>query len=152
MPFYFRSSAAGLTATTSVTDQLRMLTVANQRACRISGVYGAADNATVGGIILRGGRFSTASTAGSALTPVKADPDGPAANTTVFTGPTAGTTFNQQIIASVSQTGGGQPWYAIEPDAACVLDPNGGANGNFDVESIGASASMAFDLNVEFSE
>lgn len=152
MPFYFAVSLQGITAGTSQTDQLQLLTGSQKRACRVTGVYGAADNTTVGGIAVRGGRFGTASTSGSAVTPQKRDPDGPAAGTGANSLPTAGSTFTQQLAASVSQTGGGQPWFAIEPDAAVTLDPDGGANGNMDFYTLASAASMALDLTVEFNE
>lgn len=152
MPFYYACSLQGITAGTSQTDQLQLLTAANKRACRVTGVYGAANNTTVGGIAVRGGRFSTPSSSGSGVTPQLRDADGPAAGTDANSLPTPGTTFTQQLAASVSQTGGGQPWFAIEPDAAVTLDPNGGAKGNMDFYTLASAASMALDLTVEFNE
>ena len=141
-----------ITATTSPTDQLQLLTAANKRAARVTGLYGSATNTAVGGITVYAGRFATASTAGSAATPVKRDADGPAAGCGANTLPTPGSTFTRQISASVSQTGGGTPWFAIEPDAAVTLDPNAGANGNLDFYTLSITASMAMDMGVEFNE
>jgi hypothetical protein len=126
--------------------------VANQETSKIVGIYGAARFGTAGGAQLRVKTWSTASTVGSSKTPGKRHPSFPAASLTAFTGPTSGTTPTVRLTVGLAQTGGTGGWVALEPAAALTLLPNGGANGNADVFSIAASASVPVDFTVEHSE
>lgn len=135
------------------TDMAQFLTVAEQAPCNIVGIYGAAYNQTsVGGIVLRVRRYATPSTSGSAVTPAKRNTQSPAASTGVVTGPTAGATATNLLSVGLAQTGGMGGWQALEPDAAIVLRPNAGANGNVDILSIATAATMDFDYTAEFNE
>lgn len=126
--------------------------MANQESAKLVGLYGAARFGTAGGAQLRVKTFATASTVGSAKTPAERHPNGPAASLTAFTGPTAGATPVVRLTVGLAQTGGTGGWVALEPSAAITLLANGGANGNADVFSIAASASVPLDFTVEHSE
>ena len=154
MPFYYDVNFAATSngSANTESDHLRFLTVANQESARIVGIYGAPRSTTAGGLILRVKTFGTPSSVGSAATIGKRDPNNPAASTTVFTGPTAGSTPLVRLGISVAQTGGGGAWTALEPSHAFQLLPNGGTSGNLDVFSIAPSTSQNFDLSVEFAE
>lgn len=154
MPFYYdlNNALTSNGAAGTETDHLRLLTVANQTPCRITAIYGASRFGTAGGAILRVKTFATASTAGASQTPAKRNPNSPAASTTAFTGPTAGATPTVRQSIGVAQTGGTGGWFALEPDHAITLLPNGGANGNADLFSIANAASVTFDATLEIVE
>lgn len=156
MSYYYAVNVQGASTNSSgdtETDMAQFLTVAEQAPCNIVGLYGAAYNQTsVGGIVLRARRWTTPSTSGSSFTPAKRNTQSPAASTGVVTGPTAGSTATNLLSIGLAQTGGMGGWQALEPDAAIVLRPNGGANGNVDIISIATAATMTFDYTVEFNE
>lgn len=95
---------------------------------------GAAQS-TITGLEVRISGWATASTAGSAITPAKRNPDFPAAKLTAFTGPTVGTTETIQWAGGMMSSGQGG-FVPIDPlDDAHFLANGGGANGNADVIS-----------------
>jgi hypothetical protein len=158
MPFYYNVSP-GTNLTTNATantetDHLRFLTVANQRPCLVNAIalIGKSAGATsLSGIALHVKRFGTPSTGGTAITPTPRAAVAPAAATTAFTAPTVGSTPSIQLTIGCS-IGGPGAWVAQEPEAAVILEPNGGANGNVDFLSISGTASLPFELSVDFSE
>lgn len=154
MPFFYdlNNAVTSNGSANTETDHLRLLTVANQETAKIVGLYGACRFGTAGGAQLRLKTFGTASSAGSGQTPAKRHPSFPAAGTTAFTGPTAGSTPTVRITVGAAQTGGTGGWVGLEPMAAVSLLANGGANGNGDVFSIANAASVAIDFTVELSE
>jgi len=155
MPFYYDINRSNVTTNGSAgteTDDLRLLTVASQGHARIMALYGAARFGTAGGAQLRVKTFGTASTAGSAVTPAPRNPRAPAAQSTAFSGPTAGSTPVIRMTVGVAQTGGTGGWMALEPDHAIALLSGGGANGNGDVFTIANAASVVLDYTVEINE
>lgn len=152
--FYFDVNAAQTSNASPGTENqsARFLTVANQRTCFIMGLYVAARMAGAGGLILRLKTMGTASSAGSGYTPGERDSDGPAAQTTVFTGHTVGATPLVRQIVGCSAQGGFGGWFAATLEQALTLKPNGGATGNADITNVSGLASTNFDLNAEFAE
>ena len=132
-------------------DMLRM-TTATQVPAAVAMVSGGAVGTTVGGIVIRGGRFITASTVGTGVTPLLKNPKDPAASTVIATLPTAGTTYSPQISLGLPATGGMGVWAALDPDQFVKLDSNGGANGNFDWQSYAPIATATFDFTPEWWE
>lgn len=157
MPYYYDLTREGVTtsgtANTEV-DDMRTLSVANQAPAVVTGLYGSGRNSgtTAGGVQLRLRRFSTPSTVGTAKTPAERNPNGPAAQLTAFTGPTAGSTATDVLSIGFGALGGMGGWVALESDAGHFLRPNGGADGNLDVFHIAAIASVAIDYTLEFKE
>lgn len=154
MPFFYDLNMAATSngSANTETDHMRLLTVANQETAKIVGLYGAARHGTAGGAQLRFKTFATASSAGSSQTPAKRHPSFPAASTTAFTTPTAGSTPTVRLTVGLAQTGGTGGWVALEPSAAITLLANGGANGNGDIYSIANGTSVAIDFTAELSE
>lgn len=142
------------TANTDV-DHLRLLTVAARmawvKALQLRG-KGAALT-TITGIEVMLKRFATASTAGSAITPIPRDLSGAvAARTTAFTGPTIGATPTIQLAIGCGATGPGG-WTAPDVDSYITLDAGGGANGNLDLISQTAGVvALAFGYDLETGE
>jgi len=157
MPFVY-STVPGANVTTSGTpntevDHLRYLTAATRQAAIIA-LYLLGKGAgltAISGIVARFKRFGTASSAGGAITPAPRDPTAPAAVLTGFTAPTAGSTPTLQLAVGCGAAGPGG-WVAPNPDAAIVLVPGGGANGNVDLFSASGTASLNLEYAVEHSE
>ena len=156
MPFFYdlNNAVTSNGSANTETDHLRLLTATGSgtETTKIVGLYAGCRFGTAGGAQLRVKTFATASTVGAAATPAKRHPSFPAAKTTAFTGPTAGATPTVRITVGAAQTGGTGGWVALEPNAGITLLPGAGANGNADVFSIAASASVPLDFTVEFSE
>lgn len=157
MPFVYNTApTANVTTNASAntdTDHLRILTVSPRMAfIRYLSAKGKAAAATaLSGVELWLKRFATASTAGSAITPVKADPSSPAAVTTFFTGPTIGAT--PTIAGSISTGVSGMgAWQAADRDDEIALEGAGGANGNLDLISQSGTVSVPFTYNVRHLE
>ena len=153
-PFFYeiQKSITSNGSANTESDHLRLLTAANQETAKIVGLYAGARHGTAGGAQMRFKTFSTASTTGTATTPAKRHPSNPAAATTAFTSPTAGSGPTVRLAVGLAQTGGTGGWVALEPNAALSLLANGGANGNGDVFSIANGTSVAIDYTLEFSE
>jgi hypothetical protein len=154
MPYYYDLNGSYTTSGTPATevDALRGLTIANQNTTRIMSLVAAGRNTTAGGGQLRLKTFATASTAGSAQTPAARNSRSPAAESTWFTGPTAGATPTVRLTVGWAQTGGTGGVMEFDNDSAIALRPNGGANGNVDLFTIAASASMVVDSTLVISE
>lgn len=164
MPFYYdvkkTPGTPGTACTTNgaantLSTHFRFATVANQPVARIAGVYGAARFGTAGGAVMYGIRPGTIGTGGTANTPAKRNPLSPAAQLTAFddgTAITAGITPIQQLSVGVAQTGGQGGWVGLEQDHMIALQPNAGANGQFEIASKANSASVTFDPLIEFQE
>lgn len=162
MPFVYNSvKAGGATHATNATpstdtDHLRFLTAAAKTAL-IQALYflGRGGGLTaISGIGIRLVRAGTASTGGTAITPAPRAPSSPAAVLTAFsdtTAITAGATPLQQLVTGCGAAGPGG-WVAPDADSKIALDANGGANGNVDVISASATASLNFTATVEHAE
>ncbi len=157
MPFYYavnkNVTTNGVAGTLST--HFRFLTVANQKMARIMGLSGAARFGTAGGAILRLIRPGAAGSGGTAHTPSEANPDTPAADTTVFddtSAITAGTSPVTVGSVGVAQTGGQGGWVALETDMGKAMKPNGGANGNLEIASVANAASVSVDITGDMQE
>lgn len=162
MPFVYNSvKAGGATHSTNATpstdtDHLRFLTAASKTA-QIQGIYihgrgGALTS--ISGIGIRLVRAGTASTGGTAITPAPRVPTQPTAILTAFsdtTAITAGATPTQALVFGCGAAGPGG-WVAPDADSKIALDANGGANGNVDLISACATASLPFTATVEHAE
>lgn len=152
--FYYDIHASLTTSASAgtATGALRVLTVANGPVAKINGLYCGGRMAAAGGLILRLQSYATPGTAGSAYTPGKRHPSSPAASLTAFTGHTPGATAKNRVIVAASAQGGLGGWFAATDEQALSLLPNGGANGNAEVECVSGLASTNFDVAVEFAE
>lgn len=152
MPFY----AINLQSPTVTlgNEFLRLLTVSNQRDCRIRAVYAEIASGTQGGARFELDMYTTPTTAGSAFTPVPRDPSAPAASTTAFTKNVFETnTVGRQMEFFVEARGGFGGWLSNEKGEEIILRPNGGADGNLGVIGNTSLAAMpAFDFTLDFSE
>ena len=147
----FTSNASAGAVSTS--PHVRLLTHTTNGA-QIKGLYAGARSGTAGGGQIRLITASTAmSSCGTGFTPTKRNPSSAVAVTSAATACTCtGATTVVRTSVGVAQTGGMGGWVAIEPDAAVLLLPAAGANGNAEIESFFNASSIAFDLTVEFSE
>lgn len=148
----FTTNASG--ATQSSGPHLTLRTAANQTVCMVKGIYAGARSSTAGGGVLRVMTLGTAtSSSGSTVVAAKRHANSASASTSALSSQTGpGSAPTSRLSVGFAQTGGMGGWVAIEPDAAIMLLPNGGANGNMDVNSYANSASIVADLTVEFSE
>jgi hypothetical protein len=137
-------------------DHLRLLTVA-ARIALITGLLlrgKSAAQTTITGIETMLKRFATASTVGSAITPVPkgSTTSSPAARLTAFTGPTIGTTPTIALALGCTITGPGA-WQAATADHNIDLDAGGGAGGNLDlISQTAGTVALPFGYNLEFAE
>jgi len=96
-----------------------------------------------------------AGSGGTGQTPGEANPDTPAAETTVFNDAAAitpGTSPVTQLAVGVAQTGGQGGWVALEPDMGKAMKPGGGANGNLEVGSLANSISVPIEITADLQE
>lgn len=165
MPYYYSvvrtPGTPGTLLTTNGTPNtlsthFRFLTVANQQMARIMGMFFNARFNTAGGalgMLIRGG---AAGSGGTANTPVsKKGTLNRAADTTAFDDTsviTAGTTPILQQTVGFAQTGGQGGWVALELDDSYQMAPGGGAQGNLEVGSKAATASVSFDATINMQE
>lgn len=109
----------------------------------------AAAKTTISGITHRLIRWTTASTAGTGITPQPKDPGMQAAKATAASGPTAGTTRQNHVIFGCGAAGPGG-WVAPNPDSGLLGE--GGAATSFDGCNISGDTSLAFGWSAEFQE
>ena len=159
MPFYYDVNRATTTNATpgTETNHYRIVTVANQEAARITGLYAAGRFGTAGGAQLRLKTNSgTAASGGTTQTPFARNIRGAvAAQTTFFndaTAITSGTTLTVRLTVGFAQTGGMGGWVAIEPSAAVQMMANATSPINAEVASVATTASVTFDATLEFAE
>lgn len=141
MPFYYGTAptadvVTSASANTSV-DHLRTLTVGRDASIvKLDLVGKGAAQATITGLEARLSRFTTASTAGSAITPAPRNKDTAAATLTAFTGPTIGATETIQWAGGMMSSGQGG-FFTTDPmaDDGVFLNNGGGAGGNVDLIS-----------------
>ena len=158
MPFYYdvtRSATTNGTGNTCSTH-LRLLTVANQMLATIVQIMAAFRNSTTAGSgFLSIARLAAAGAGGTSLTPAPANPLSRAADTTAFTDATAitsGAATTRRFGIGLAQTGGQGGWVALERDNGEALAPNGGANGNLQLDSFTATASQLLEVSGQFIE
>lgn len=103
----------------------------------------------ISGIVARLIRWGTASTSGTATTPVPKDPGMQACKATAATAPTAGTTRTNKVLLGCGAAGPGA-WVAPNPDS--MLLQEGGAATSIDGLSASGTASLNFEYSAEFQE
>jgi hypothetical protein len=158
MPFYDinRATTSNGSANTE-TSHLWVVTVANQETLSLMGVYAAARFATAGGGQLNT-KFNTGTIAsgGTAQTPQPKNlRSAPAAQSTWkndATAITAGTTLTLKSTVGFAQTGGMGGWVPVVPGDAPQLMPNGANPIDMEWTSNMATASVTFNMTVEFME
>src|SRR5713226_5410101 len=159
MRFYYSIYRSALTngtaGTESTTGHIRVVS-GSARTVAVTGIYAAARATTTGGLVLRMKQWTTtASSGGSAFTPVKRYPNNPAASLVAATDAsaiTAGTGGPNITLALGCPAGGGAGWVPTDPADAIQMEAGGGANNNLDIYSIASAASMAVDITVEVAE
>lgn len=161
MPFYYSFTRPVTTnaTTNTLSTHFQLLTVANQLAVRLVGLYAGARMSSAGGGVLKVTRGGAAGSGGTAIAAPnginKRNPDNPAAGVGIVTDATAitpGTTPGLQLNVGFAQTGGQGGWVALDPDHAILLKPNGGANGNLEIGSMAVGVSQTVEISGEFSE
>jgi hypothetical protein len=158
MPFYDinRATTSNGSANTE-TSHLWVTTVANQETLSLMGVYAAARFATAGGAQLNT-KFNTGTIAsgGTSQTPQpKNIRSAPAAQSTWkndASAITAGTTLTIKCSIGFAQTGGMGGWVPVVPGDAPQLMPNGANPVDAEWTSNAATASVTFNMTVEFME
>ncbi|SRR6266542_983871 len=153
--YAYGPAATVATSATPLTevDHLRMLS-STTRAMYIQALYLTGRGAgltAISGINARIYRYATASTAGTTVTPRPRDAGAQAMTGTIATGPTVGTTATLQLSIGCGAAGP-SGWIAPNPDSMILLNANGGANGNADLESASGTASLNFEYLVELQE
>lgn len=105
---------------------------------------------TISGLTMRLKKWTTASTAGTAITPQPADPGAQASKHTSAYSPTVGTgggLYHLEIGCGAGSPGG---WAAPNQDSAKILES--GYAGSFDLVSAAGTASLVHGLSVETFE
>lgn len=157
MPAYFDVAASltsGSSAGSATSGGIRLLT-GTAVAAVVKGIYAGSRSTTAGGGQHRVITAATAlSSMGTGITPSKRNPNTPyaAATTSAASGATHANSATLRLSVGSAQTGGMGGWVAIEPDAAIRLLAGGGANGNLETVAFYSSASVAYDITVEFDE
>lgn len=103
----------------------------------------------ISGIIMRIIKFTTASTAGTGMTPTPKDPGMQAAKATAASRPTAGSTRVNRIITGCGAAGPGG-WVAPNPDSVEMLEGGGGLS--IDGMDASGTASLAYEFSLEIQE
>ena len=103
----------------------------------------------ISGITHRIIKWSTASTAGTSITPTPKDPGMQAAKATAASAPTAGTTRVNRIVFGSGAAGPGG-WVAPNPDSVELLE--GGGALSIDATNISGTVSLPFGWSAEIVE
>ena len=159
MPYYYDVTRADTTNGSAGTESTHWWakTAANQETLGISGFYAASRFGTAGGAQFRV-KTNTGSTAsgGSQQTPISRNLRSPSPLSSWFNDGTAitagGGPLATRVTVGFAQTGGMGGWVATEPTNKIQMMPN--ATNPIDVEfsSLASSASVTFDMTVEFGE
>lgn len=104
----------------------------------------------ISGIAFRVKHWTTASTAGSAITPKPRDPGAQASKATAASGPTQGSGGGAYHLAFGCGAAGPGGWVAPNPDSMPLIE--GGSGDSLDVYSASATASLNFELSAEIVE
>jgi hypothetical protein len=160
MPYYYDVTQNCTGAITEYTNAW-VKTAANQETLGISGFYAASRFGTAGGAQFRV-KTNTGSTAsgGAQQTPVARNLRSPSPLSVWNLSPATGTStitagggpLALRVSVGFAQTGGMGGWVATEPTNKIQMQPN--ATNPIDTEftSITTSASVTFDMTVEFGE
>lgn len=103
----------------------------------------------ISGIAFRIIKFTTASTAGTGMTPTPKDPGMQAAKATSASRPTAGSTRVNRIAFGCGAAGPGG-WVAPNPDSVEMLE--GGGALSIDCMDVSGTVSLAYEFSLEFQE
>lgn len=101
------------------------------------------------GISFRIIKFTTASTAGTGMTPTPKDPGSQAAKATSASRPTAGTTRVNRLVFGCGAAGPGG-WQAMNADSVELLE--GGGALSIDSMDVSGTASLPFEFSAEIVE
>ena len=105
---------------------------------------------TISGIAFRVKKWTTASTAGTAITPQPRDSGFQAATATAASRPTAGSGGGTPVLAFGCGAAGPGGWVAPNPDAGVVM---AAANaGSIAVDDASGTASLNFEISGEIAE
>jgi hypothetical protein len=159
MPFYYdvtRQATSNGSAGTASTH-LWGHTIANQETVGIGLILVAGRFGTAGGAQLRlNTNTGTTASGGTANTPGQKNIRGAVAAQSVWADDTsaitAGTTLKQRLSIGWAQTGGTGGYQALEPTDKIQLMPNALSPVDVEFTSVASSASVTFDLTVEFGE
>ena len=103
----------------------------------------------ISGISFRIVKFTTASTAGTGITPTPKDPGSQAAKATSASRPTAGSTRVNRIVFGCGAAGPGG-WVAPNPDSVELLE--GGGALSIDSFDVSGTVSLNFEFSAEIVE
>lgn len=103
----------------------------------------------ISGISFRIIKFTTASTAGTGMTPTPKDAGMQAAKATSASRPTAGSTRVNRIVFGCGAAGPGG-WVAPNPDSLEVLE--GGGALSIDCMDVSGTVSLNYEFSIEFQE
>ena len=159
MPMYYTFTRSATTngGGNTCSNHFRLLTVANQQNCVVVQLGAQVRNSTTAGSgFMSVAAYAQGTTAGgTSYTPGKQNPAFAAAATLPATDATAFTSYptvTRLDAIGFAQTGGRGGWVALERDNGWTLNPNGGANGNLDLDSFTATASQALEVAGQFLE
>lgn len=139
MPFYYDVVQTGVVFSTVDSPRIFYRTIANQPVAKFMEAAVCGEGTAREGMTIKLNTMAVASTAGTAVTPGKRHPNAPAVSTLAFTGATTGTTPTTHLIVETRGSGLWGHWFARDWEHAITLLPNGGANGNLQVHTQGAT-------------
>ena len=103
----------------------------------------------ISGIAFRIIKFTTASTAGTGITPTPKDPGMQAAKATAASRPSAGSTRVNRIVFGCGAAGPGG-WVAPNPDSVELLEGGGGLS--IDMMDVSGTVSLNYEFSFEMGE
>ena len=147
------ATAGNLTTSgTPATETDTFFVKAGVRNCALQSMYVIGKGAgltALSGISFRIIKFTTASTAGTTMTPTPKDPGSQAAKATSASRPTAGSTRVNRLVFGCGAAGPGG-WQAMNVDSVELLE--GGGALSIDSMDISGTASMVFEFSAEIVE
>jgi hypothetical protein len=156
MPFVY-AVAPGSSLTTSGSANTEVdhlfLAVGATRNIYVQAVYVMGKGATltsISGIAFRGKHWTTASTAGTSITPKGRDDRAPASVFTAAHTPTAGSGGGTYWLAIGCGAAGPGGWVAPNPDSMFCLSAASGDSA--DIYSASGATSLSFELSAEVQE
>lgn len=159
MPFFYDLSRSVTTNGAAGTASSHMWgkTIANQETVGLYAIYAASRFGTAGGAQLRAlTNTGTVASGGTAQTPQPRNLRGSVAAQSTWlndaTTITPGTVLTQRLSIGFAQTGGMGGWVPVVPSDAFQMMPNSLNPVDVELVSAASSASVTFDLTVEFGE
>lgn len=154
MVYSLSRATAGVetTSATPLTEVDAFFVKAGVRNCMLKRVDmggRAAALTAISGIVMRIIKWTTASTAGTGITPTPKDPGMQASKCTAASDPSSGTTRVNRFIVNCSASGPGN-WFALDQDHVELLEGGGGLS--LDGMTASGTASMLFEWSLEVSE